>query len=59
MSSAVEISIWMLLLSILVYVVAAFYDLREFILHLCVWLFPCIATRIVIDNAVDLSSIVH
>lgn len=59
MSCAVEIRIWMLLPSIPVYIVAAFYDLMEFILHICAWLLPCITERIVIGNGVELRSIVH
>lgn len=59
MNCAVEISMWMLLPFIPVSVIAALYDLREFILHLCAWLFPCITERMVIGNAVELSSIVR
>lgn len=37
----VEIRAWMLLPFIPVCVVAALYDLREFIFHLCAWFFSC------------------
>lgn len=56
---AVGITIWMLLSCTPVYMVAGLYDRREFILHLCAWLFPCITGRINIGSAVELSSIVH
>ena len=59
MSCAVDISIQRLLPSIPVYVVAGLCDLRELILYLCAWLFPCITKRTVIGNAVELSSFVR
>lgn len=59
MSCAVEIGVWMLLPSIPVHVVVALYDLREFVLHFCACLLPCITERIVIGNAVKLSSVVR
>lgn len=39
--NGVEIRVWMLLPSIPVCVVAALYDLRELIFHLCAWFSSC------------------